>query len=101
MRRTAQTAAILARPHGLITVEKDGLWKINHRHWEGMRRVDVETQFADEYAAWEVDPFTFAPQGGEAGVNVIARVLPIIRQVVLDHRGQHGLSYRIKQLYGW
>ncbi|HSQ16192.1 MAG TPA: histidine phosphatase family protein, partial [Anaerolineales bacterium] len=46
-------------------------------------------QFNLEYAAWDEDPFTFAPQGGEAGVNVIARALPVIRQVVLDHPGQN------------
>ena len=89
MLRTLQTATILARPHGLAPIQMDGLWEINHGHWEGMRRVDVEAQYPDEYAAWEEDPFTFAPQGGEAGVNVIARALPIIRQIVLDHRGQH------------
>lgn len=87
MLRTVQTATILAQPHGLTPIPLDGLWEINHGHWEGMRRVDVETQFPDEYAAWEEDPFTFAPQDGEAGVNVIARALPIIRQIVLDHRG--------------
>ena len=41
------------------------------------------------YAAWEEDPFTFAPQGGEAGVNVIARALPVIREIVLEHRGDN------------
>ena len=87
--RTVQTATILARPHNMTPIQMDGLWEIDHGHWEGMRRVDVEAQFPDEYAAWEEDPFTFAPQGGEAGVNVIARALPIIRQIVLDHRGHH------------
>jgi broad specificity phosphatase PhoE len=91
MARTLHTATILAQPHELTLVERDGLREINHGHWEGMRRADVETQFPDEYTAWEEDPFTFAPQGGEAGVNVIARALPIIREIVLEHRGQNVL----------
>ncbi len=91
MARTVHTATILARPHNLSLIERDGLREINHGHWEGMRRADVETQFPDEYTAWEADPFTFAPQGGEAGVNVIARALPIIREIVLNHRGQNVL----------
>lgn len=91
MTRTVQTATSLARPHNLPLIQRDGLREINHGHWEGMRRADVEAQFADEYAAWEEDPFTFAPEGGEAGVNVIARSLPIIRQVVVEHRGQNVL----------
>jgi probable phosphoglycerate mutase len=50
-----------------------------------MRRSDVEEQFPEEYASWEEDPYTFAPQGGEAGVNVIARALPVIREIVVQH----------------
>jgi probable phosphoglycerate mutase len=41
-----------------------------------------------EYAAWEEDPYTFAPQGGEAGVNVVARALPVLREIVTQHRGE-------------
>jgi broad specificity phosphatase PhoE len=87
--RTMQTASILAKPHGLPLNVEDGLREIHHGHWEGMRRSDVESQFPEEYAAWEKDPFTFAPEGGETGVNVIARALPVIRKIVLEHRGQN------------
>jgi probable phosphoglycerate mutase len=91
MTRTIQTATIIANPHGVPVIHRDGLREIHHGHWEGMRRADVESQFPDEYAAWEEDPFTFAPQGGEAGVNVIARALPVMREIVLEHRGQNVL----------
>jgi len=91
MIRTIQTATILAAPHNLALIQREGLREINHGHWEGMRRADVETQFPEEYAAWEEDPLTFAPQNGEAGVNVIARALPVIREIVLEHRGQNVL----------
>ena len=87
--RTIQTATILATPHKLPLIHQEGLREIDHGHWEGMRRIDVEAQFPDEYAAWEEDPFTFAPQGGETGVNVIARALPVLRQIVLEHRGHN------------
>jgi broad specificity phosphatase PhoE len=89
--RTMQTATILASPHKIPILPQEGLREIHHGHWEGMRRADVESQFPDEYAAWEEDPFTFAPQGGEAGVNVIARALPVIREIVVEHRGQNVL----------
>jgi probable phosphoglycerate mutase len=59
--RTVQTATILAKPHALPLNPQDGLREIHHGHWEGMRRADVETQFQDEYAAWEEDPFTSHP----------------------------------------
>lgn len=89
LKRTMQTASILAKPHDLPLKVDEGLREIHHGHWEGMRRSDVESQFPEEYAAWEEDPFTFAPLGGEAGVNVIARALPVIRKIVLEHRGQN------------
>lgn len=91
MTRTVQTATILAAPHNLPLTRREGLREINHGHWEGMRRADVEAQFPEEYAAWEEDPLTFAPQGGEAGVNVIARALPVIREIVMEYRGHNVL----------
>ena len=91
LKRTMLTASILARPNHLTVIPRDGLREINHGHWESMRRADVEAQFPEEYAAWEEDPFTVAPEGGEAGVHVIARALPVIREIVLAHRGQNVL----------
>ena len=89
--RTVQTATILATLQKLPIICEEGLREIHHGHWEGMRRADVESQFPEEYSAWEEDPFTFAPEGGEAGVNVIARALPVIRKIVLEHRGENVL----------
>ena len=81
--RTVQTATILAKPHQLTPIISDGLKEIDHGHWEGMRRSEVEELFPEEYATWNEDPYTFAPEGGEAGVNVIARSLPVIRSIAL------------------
>ena len=83
--RTMETATILARPHGLTPIQQDGLREISHGHWEGMTRKSVEESFRDEYLSWESDPFTFAPQGGESGISVLARALPIIREIVVNH----------------
>jgi broad specificity phosphatase PhoE len=87
LRRCADTAAAIARPHGLTPVLRDGLREIAHGRWEGLRRAEVEARFGDEYAAWEADPFTFAPEGGESGLSVLARALPVIRDVVSAHQG--------------
>jgi broad specificity phosphatase PhoE len=86
--RTLETAQILARPHGLVPVEKDGLKEIGHGRWEGLTRGEVEERFPGEYEAWEADPFTFAPVGGESGLAVLARALPVIREIVVAHPGQ-------------
>ena len=83
--RTLETATLLAKPHGLALETRDGLREISHGHWEGLARSDVQKRFPDEYSAWELDPFTFAPAGGESGAAVIARALPVIREIVLAH----------------
>lgn len=89
MTRTVETARILARPHNLTPISRDALREIDHGRWEGLRRVEVEAQFSKEYAEWEADPFTFAPEGGESGLDVLARALPVIREVVLKHAGEN------------
>jgi probable phosphoglycerate mutase len=91
MDRTVETASIVVRPHGLTPVAYDGLREINHGRWEGLTRKEVESRFPEEYASWESDPFTFAPEGGESGISVLARALPFIREIVVRHEGQNVL----------
>jgi probable phosphoglycerate mutase len=89
--RTMETARILARPHHLTPTPKDGLREISHGHWEGLSRKEVEEKFPGEYTSWESDPFTYAPEGGESGISVLARALPVIRDIVVNHQGQNVL----------
>lgn len=86
--RTIQTAELLAAPHRLPLIHRDGLREIGHGRWEGLTRREVEERYCDEYAAWDADPFTFAPEGGESGLAVLARALPVVRQIVTDHPGE-------------
>ena len=87
MRRTIETASIISKSFQLTPEPRDGLREIHHGRWETMKRADVEQQFPEEYAAWQEDPFTFAPQGGESGLMVMARALPVIREIVVKHSG--------------
>jgi probable phosphoglycerate mutase len=86
--RALDTARIISLHCKLEPLTRDGLREISHGHWEGMKRDAVEREYPDEYAAWEADPFTFAPSGGESGVAVLARALPVIREIVTAHPGQ-------------
>lgn len=86
--RTVETAARVADACGLEMQLRDGLREISHGRWEGLTRRDVEARFAEEYASWEEDPFTFAPEGGESGVAVLARALPVFREIITRHRGE-------------
>ena len=87
--RTIETAEIIAKPHGLTPIPHDGLREASHGHWEGLTRKEVESLYPDEYDAWDSDPFTFAPEGGESGITVLARALPVIRELVMKHPGQN------------
>ncbi len=89
MSRTIETARLVGGPQGLEPKPEAGLKEIAHGHWEGMRRKEVEEQFKDEYDAWEEDPFTYAPPEGETGLSVMARALPVIREIVLRHPGEN------------
>ncbi|MEO1090945.1 MAG: histidine phosphatase family protein [Pseudomonadota bacterium] len=88
MKRTVETAMIAGAPHRLTPVTHHGLREIDHGRWEGLDRAEVEERFPEEYTGWEADPFTFAPEGGEAGINVLARSLPVIREIVVKHVDQ-------------
>lgn len=91
MRRTIETATIIAAAHQLSPVIRPGLREIDHGHWEGLTRREVEQRFGDEYVRWEEDPFTVAPSGGECGVDVMARALPVIRSIIESHQGENVL----------
>jgi probable phosphoglycerate mutase len=86
--RTRETAEILAARRALPIAVRDGLREMGHGHWEGLTRREVEEQFPEEYSAWEEDPFNFAPEGGEPGLSVLARALPVVREIVVAHPGQ-------------
>ncbi len=85
--RTIETARLVGAPRRLEPVPVAGLAEIAHGHWEGLTRAEVEARFCDEYATWEQDPFTFAPEGGESGASVMARALPAVREIVARHAG--------------
>lgn len=88
MKRTMETARIVAGPHGLGPTPVPGLREIDHGKWEGRIHKEVEKDSAEQYAAWSADPFTTAPPGGETGLSVLARALPALHQIVADHSGQ-------------
>jgi broad specificity phosphatase PhoE len=64
---------------------RDALREIDHGRWEGLRKADVQHNFAEEYARWEADPLTFAPEGGESGLVVRDRAVLCVEAIVRAH----------------
>lgn len=88
MKRTTQTATIVAQRHGRSPLGVPGLREIDHGQWERMVHREVEQRYAAEYAAWSADPFNVAPPGGETGLHVLSRAMPALLKIVADHAGQ-------------
>lgn len=88
MKRTMETASLASQSHGLTVQPIDAIREIAHGRWEGMNRKDVEREFKVEYERYEEDPFTFAPVGGESGLQVTARALPALLDLVLKNTGK-------------
>jgi probable phosphoglycerate mutase len=86
MARTLETARIIAAPHGLVPRPDPALREMDYGRWEGRKREELESEHAEEYDAWQEDPLTIAPQGGESGIQVLARALPVLRRIVQNHR---------------
>jgi probable phosphoglycerate mutase len=85
MSRAQDTAALITTGRGLDLVAVPELRETDHGHWEGRTRDDVRSEFPEEYARWERDPFTFAPSSGETGLQVLARALPAFLALSARH----------------
>ena len=88
MKRTIESAQIVSAPHSLEIHTHDGLREISHGRWEQLTRAEVQKMYPDEYSRWELDPYSFAPEGGETGLQVTARALPAVLEIVVRHQGQ-------------
>lgn len=88
MHRTVETAELIAQPHALVVTAVEGFREINHGRWEQRTRAEVEKEWNEEYTRWEHDPYTFAPVGGETGLQVTARALPALLQLVERHENE-------------
>ena len=49
----------------------------------------MEQKYPEEAAEWGRDPYTFAPKGGESGLQVTARALPVLIDLVRKYPGQN------------
>jgi|ERR1051325_5766740 probable phosphoglycerate mutase len=91
MKRTIATAELIAAPQQLAVETVAELREIAHGRWEGKTRKEVEAEFPEEYARYETDPYSFAPLGGESGLQVTARALPALLQLVDRNAGKRFL----------
>jgi probable phosphoglycerate mutase len=87
MKRTIATAELIVGSKKLPIRTIPELREIGHGRWEGRKRAEVEKEFSVEYLRWEEDPYSFAPEGGESGLQVTARALPALLGIVEANEG--------------
>lgn len=85
LQRALETARLVAQPHGMTVVPRPEFREMSHGRWETKTRAEVQKLYPDEYARWEADPFSFAPERGETGLAVTARALPALIEIVAAH----------------
>lgn len=88
VRRTRESADVIATALGLSVVEEPGIAEMEFGTWDGLTYDEVREQQAEEYAAW-MRSLEHAPGGtGESFAAVERRVLEARRRLVEEHRGR-------------
>jgi ribonuclease H / adenosylcobalamin/alpha-ribazole phosphatase len=91
VRRTEETAEIVAARLGTTFVTEDGLAEMEFGTWEGMTFEEVRAAYPDDLEAWLGSADT-GPGGGESLRVVEKRVLGSLDRVLTDHAGRTVLA---------
>ena len=86
--RTLDTAAPIAKVHGIDPVRTQLLREIHFGQWEGLTYQEMTSEDQDALWQWIDDPFRFAPPGGETLEQVYIRAWSFIEPLLREER--HG-----------
>ncbi len=87
VRRTHESAEILAEMLGHEVEFEDGIAEMEFGTWDGLTFADVQEQFPDELSAW-LGNLEYAPGGGESFRAVAERVLAGRDRIVTAYAGR-------------
>lgn len=86
--RAADTAEILARPHGLPVQRLPGLREQHFGRFQGLSAAEIAQRWPEDAARWERREPGFGPEGGESRQAFHARCLAALAELAERHRGQ-------------
>lgn len=98
--RAYKTAQAANYYHGLSIKIDNDLVEINGGHWEGKKWAELSELYPDENYAWEEEPWSFAPLGGETMRHVYDRIWKTITAIVRENANKsvlivsHGCAIR-------
>lgn len=85
LRRARDTAAAVARPHGIEPVADAGLREVNYGEWEGVSEEDVRAGWPQIYAAWKQDAENVQIPGGETFGELRERFVGAVTAILSRH----------------
>jgi broad specificity phosphatase PhoE len=85
MLRAAQTAALVAAPHGLCPEPVEALAECDVGRWEGLDWQTVRYLDADAYSLFQLDPAAHGYPGGESLADVHRRCAPVLERLLTQY----------------
>jgi alpha-ribazole phosphatase/probable phosphoglycerate mutase len=85
--RALKSAELVAAPQGIAPTVVEPLRERNFGRWEGLTFDECRAGFPDEFNAWFQKPLTSSPVGGESTLDVRARVVPALTEILRRHNG--------------
>ena len=88
LQRCIETAGLAVAHRGLSPIITPELKELDYGLWDGMRREEIISSYAELWKEWTRDPAAVAAPQGETGYDVLARVMPAIKRLVTKHAGE-------------
>lgn len=79
--RAAQTAELIAAPHGLPSCPDDRLREVSFGEWEGLALPEIAVRWPELIAAWRADLLRTRPPGGETLEELQTRINAAVRDI--------------------
>jgi len=85
LQRAQETAQPLCKRTGLPLSVEPGLREIEYGTWEGLLPEEARARDPKLFAAWDADPGSVAPPGGESGRQIADRAVRALENIRARH----------------
>jgi broad specificity phosphatase PhoE len=92
LKRTMNTARILAKPHRLEPEVMDDLIEIGLGDWQGLHRDEISRQWPEIWKQSRIDPSDIALPNGESFQQVTDRAVRAFNRIVADNADRQVLA---------
>ncbi|MEW6501993.1 MAG: histidine phosphatase family protein, partial [Thermodesulfobacteriota bacterium] len=88
LRRTRETAGIIAEKLGVAVMTLPALDEIAIPHWDGLTKAEIRQRFGPEYPTWLDTPERFQVAGCESIGDVQQRVVAAVAAMAQEYAGR-------------